>query len=545
MSKNFLQKAAIVISSILVTLIIMEVGIRLTGLWVKDSYDNRDYFAETGIPGVPYRLKPNIHAKWAKTNIIANSEGIRARREYDDKKKGVFRILAIGDSITFGMGVDQDDAYPRQLEKLLNRYTNTAIEYEVINGGMSGFNASDEAHFMAYLSEKYRPDLIIWMLIANDYDDSLGVNENGKMTSNIPTYAATNSWLEQTWGLTGPYISPSDFLESMEKRKQCWALGEPMPRKGGIEKIDTYLHQHSYLYGFVYNRVKGVLQDRRLDPIPGDRDLLVRKPLVRLKDGSVDAIPEINSIFMSPYYKKRFYKAIEKGIRVAEDSRIPLVILSFNVHLETYYIQNKDKIGIQDIGQYLAMPVSRFRQRYNLGWDPHFNSNGNERLAHGVMHVLMDNGLFASAHDEESVFFDRTLYWKRYKRDLTTYADRLGTFIDFKHFKNIHQLVGGMYPPRMFPIKGNAKLSVILRNPDTTRFRIAGHNGNPPQAVVVWLSDGNLNVATHITIPAGVFDLTIEIPDSTSFKGKVLDAHLYCRTGNCREMKINYLGFHN
>ena len=135
MSKDVLQKTALVIGAIFIALIIMEAAVRLTGLWVKDSYDNRNFFSESGIPGVPYRLKPNTHARWAKTDIITNSQGIRAGREYGENKKGVSRILAIGDSITFGMGVDEHESYPRQLERLLNRYSTGAIAYEVINGG--------------------------------------------------------------------------------------------------------------------------------------------------------------------------------------------------------------------------------------------------------------------------------------------------------------------------------------------------------------------------------------------------------------------------
>ncbi|NCC85827.1 MAG: hypothetical protein EOM03_17165, partial [Clostridia bacterium] len=78
----------------------------MSGLWVRDAYENRDYFAPSSIAGVPYTLKPNTRATWAKTEIFTNSEGIRSAIDYGEKREGVFRILAIGDSITFGMGVD-------------------------------------------------------------------------------------------------------------------------------------------------------------------------------------------------------------------------------------------------------------------------------------------------------------------------------------------------------------------------------------------------------------------------------------------------------
>lgn len=547
MFKTFLQKATLVLASILVALVISEVGIRVTGLWIKDSYKNRDYFAQSDIPGVPYRLKPNVHAKWAKTNIITNSEGIRARRDYGSKKNGVFRILSIGDSITFGMGVDQDETFPMQLELLLNRYSNSTLEYEVINGGISGFNASDEAHFMAYLVEKYRPDMIIWMLIPNDYDDSLGVNENGQITHSIPSYAATSSWLEQTWGLSGPAIDPDNFLASMGQRHQCWALGTPIPQMGGFSAVDAYLNQRSYLYSLISTRLKGAIKARRFDGYSLSRkpNVLDRNIPFRLRDGSVDILPEISSIFVSPFAKKRFYNAIEKGVRSAEKDLIPLLLLSFNLHLDMARIPHYDNIRIHDIGQYLGMPVSRYRKRYNLGWDPHFSLKGNERLAYGIMCALIYSGLFNSEKDPKSVYLDRAAFWKQYERELAAYIDSLSTYIDFQHFKNIHQIVGGIYPPRLFPIKGNARLSVILKNKSGTGLRFFGKNGNPPQPVTAWLSDGHQNVKMNLTIPSGVFDLNIKIPDSTEFKGSVLDVHLYCDAKNCKEMKVNYLGFPN
>jgi acyl-CoA thioesterase-1 len=45
------------------------------------------------------------------------------------------RIVALGDSITAGLGLDPDDAYPARLQKRLDEQ---GFSYEVINAGVSG-----------------------------------------------------------------------------------------------------------------------------------------------------------------------------------------------------------------------------------------------------------------------------------------------------------------------------------------------------------------------------------------------------------------------
>src|SRR3989339_352779 len=67
----------------------------------------------------------------------ANSQGLRDY-EYGLKKPGnSIRIAAVGDSTTFGSGVNLEDTYVKQLEKILNK--NCSKKIEVINFGAGGF----------------------------------------------------------------------------------------------------------------------------------------------------------------------------------------------------------------------------------------------------------------------------------------------------------------------------------------------------------------------------------------------------------------------
>jgi hypothetical protein len=65
-------------------------------------------------------INPAVYGRDARWTIVTNSEGYRGgEREYRARPDGVYRILAVGDSVTFGFNVDQDDTYPHRLEVAL------------------------------------------------------------------------------------------------------------------------------------------------------------------------------------------------------------------------------------------------------------------------------------------------------------------------------------------------------------------------------------------------------------------------------------------
>ena len=68
-------------------------------------------------------------------NFKINGQGFR-----DSKvRENAFKILALGDSFTFGAAVDQEYTYPNQLELLLTSESNL-IHVDVINGGVPSYN---------------------------------------------------------------------------------------------------------------------------------------------------------------------------------------------------------------------------------------------------------------------------------------------------------------------------------------------------------------------------------------------------------------------
>jgi len=73
-------------------------------------------------------------------------------------------IVAVGDSLTAGLGVNEEDAYPAQLE---NKLRAAGYDWKVVNAGISGETSSGTLSRINWVM-KLRPDIVILETGAND-----------------------------------------------------------------------------------------------------------------------------------------------------------------------------------------------------------------------------------------------------------------------------------------------------------------------------------------------------------------------------------------
>lgn len=100
--------------------------------------------------------------------IPRNSEGFRDKEWRESRPEGVFRILVLGDSFTFGAGVPETDSLlTRRLEATLNA-RGTGTRFEVLNAGHSGWNTKQEWDFLVDRGLDFHPDLVILAYVIND-----------------------------------------------------------------------------------------------------------------------------------------------------------------------------------------------------------------------------------------------------------------------------------------------------------------------------------------------------------------------------------------
>ncbi len=78
------------------------------------------------------------------------------------------RLLAIGDSNTWGLWVEAEDAYPKQVEFLWNQDPGR-LPLEVVNLGYPGMNSSGVLKRLPQFLRMLRPDIVTVMIGVNDY----------------------------------------------------------------------------------------------------------------------------------------------------------------------------------------------------------------------------------------------------------------------------------------------------------------------------------------------------------------------------------------
>ncbi len=94
------------------------------------------------------------------TIVKINSHGFRDYEYSLDKPNNTFRIIVLGDSYTFGLGVELNDSYPKILEKLLNKGVG-GWTYEVLNFGVPGSELPEKVELLSDKALFFNPDLLI------------------------------------------------------------------------------------------------------------------------------------------------------------------------------------------------------------------------------------------------------------------------------------------------------------------------------------------------------------------------------------------------
>jgi hypothetical protein len=96
-----------------------------------------------------------------------NSEGLRHEGPVTAPSKR-FRVVAYGDSETFGWSVALDETFERQMERIDPRV-------EVLNLGVPGYNVSNIREHMEQTIPRLRPDLAIYLVNKNDFNEAVNL----------------------------------------------------------------------------------------------------------------------------------------------------------------------------------------------------------------------------------------------------------------------------------------------------------------------------------------------------------------------------------
>ncbi len=130
-----------------------------------------------------------------------NSIGIRSPEIAIPKPKGVYRILAVGDSFTFGWGVNAQDTWEKQLENMFSAH---GRKVEIINAGIPGLELNSYEQACLAYSNRVQADAIII-----GFDSTDDINQRIEIYHNLEQ--ATPLWnhlYPSLSSLSYKYISP-------------------------------------------------------------------------------------------------------------------------------------------------------------------------------------------------------------------------------------------------------------------------------------------------------------------------------------------------
>lgn len=117
-----------------------------------------------------WRLRPNSEDLWGDVRVRINGKGLRGPELQYRKPPNVFRILYLGDSVTFGFMLESyEETFPYVVETILEKRFKGKIE--TINAGVSGYSSWQEYIYLSREGIKYDPDLVIVSFALNDVTD--------------------------------------------------------------------------------------------------------------------------------------------------------------------------------------------------------------------------------------------------------------------------------------------------------------------------------------------------------------------------------------
>lgn len=321
-------------------------------------------------PSRPYRL-------------ITNSVGLRNTEEVIEDD-AVFRVLAIGDSFTYGFYVHNEEAYPYRLEETLEQRLGTP--FQVLNAGIPGYTVADALSYMREKGVHLKPDLVILGSYTNDIFDyfprmrEFYAREVFLQYATYPPVIAENNptlaWLRDNVALYGVIEQFRAQYRTAQIEDQMNRVTPTVPGLQGIYQDITFFNPESPEYSEEYAQLAQDVAD--LAQLLRDEGV----PLVWVSFPDLIQLPEESPYSDSP---QRFFK------RVADQAGIPFIDLlpvfkDMGGDIQSLYLKYYDS----------SLPVDPNNPEHDtmmFEGDGHLSMYGNLVSARVIADVLIQEGL--------------------------------------------------------------------------------------------------------------------------------------------------------
>jgi lysophospholipase L1-like esterase len=153
-------------------LALAEVTVRV-GEWARPALTSVPLPGERKLfmqdPDLFWSPRPGIDLEYEGAHVRTNSLGLRSR-EIGAKREGEVRILSLGESSTFGVGVEGDETYSAVLEDLLNAESaGSGGVHRVVNAGVPAYSSFQSLKYLELRGVALEPDAVLFYHELNDY----------------------------------------------------------------------------------------------------------------------------------------------------------------------------------------------------------------------------------------------------------------------------------------------------------------------------------------------------------------------------------------
>ncbi len=169
--QRLLRGFLLVVVQLLIVLILLEIAARTFDPLGISYYPETARFFDTMIREEPisYKLRPGLDADFHNARYHVNSVGLRGPEIARDKPVGESRILWLGDSVVFGIGVNYEHTLPAIVERMAND-NSSGVRTRVVNMGVPSYNTEQELIQLETVGLSLQPDAVMLLFAVNDIE---------------------------------------------------------------------------------------------------------------------------------------------------------------------------------------------------------------------------------------------------------------------------------------------------------------------------------------------------------------------------------------
>jgi hypothetical protein len=346
---SFTINALLIVLFVLVAAVFLELSMRAAPSLLNAYPITRNY--------MPNIFRPDVNITWTvranasslhqhiagdfSVTVHTDEKGFRKGRSMSLGKNS---ILVLGDSFTFGFGVEDNQTYPYYLSEKLP-------DYNIINAGLtSGMSFDTEYVYLREHFKEIKPSLVIVQVYpGNDFSD-----------------IKSNEWIPENFDVPERVVTSFDVDSD----------GNLYTRRAiPLFKAGLFLQRHSYLFNFLWRR------RHSLEKFAMRNDLVDATTLQRA---------EIIVKALSNFSAENNVPIVVVIIPITKDEQQRLM-LEGTVHKFEEMLQ-KNNMPYTYLDSLFNYPAEQIHFKH----DGHYNSFGNEIVADGISEYLRDSSLIES-----------------------------------------------------------------------------------------------------------------------------------------------------